>query len=190
MNWLDWLLIAFLLVSAVSGFREGFVRMGIGLAALIVGFLGASWFGGIVEDSLMPYVHAKPVAALLGFLIVFFGVMMAGTLLGMLLSKMLKLVGLSPVDRALGGAFGVTRGAIVIVVVAMVVTAFAPKSLPRAVDDSTIAPYVFRASRVMTAMTPYEIREGFDRAYKDLRGLWEEAVRRKPGSKRIEVRNE
>lgn len=189
MNWLDWLVVAFLAVSAFNGFREGFVRIGIGFAAMIVGFLAASWFGGIVADSLMPYV-ARPFAAIAGFMIVFFGVIVLGSLLAMLLTRMLKLVGLSPIDRVMGGAFGLVRGFVVIVVVAMVVTAFAPKSLPGAVQQSQIAPYVFGASRELSAMTPFEIRDRFGRAYHDLKGLWEEAVQRKPKSKRIEIRNE
>lgn len=190
MNWLDWLIVGFLAISVFNGFREGFVRIGIGFGAMIVGFLAASWFGGIVADSLMPYIDSKPFAAIAGFMVVFFGVIALGALVAMILTRMLKLIGLSPIDRVMGGAFGLVRGFVVIVVVAMVVTAFAPKSLPGAVRHSEIAPYVFGASRALSAMTPFEIREGFDRAYRELKGLWEEAVQRKPKSKRIEIRNE
>ena len=96
MNWLDWFLIVFLVISLVNGFREGFVRMGIGLAALIVGFLSASWFGGMVAGSLMPYLHSRAFASIAAFLIIFFGVVMAGALVGMVITRMLKLIGLSP----------------------------------------------------------------------------------------------
>ena len=190
MNWLDWLVVGFLLVSIVSGFREGFVRMGIGFAAMIVGFLTASWFGGIVANAFQPYVHSKPVASIAGFLVVFFGVLAAGALIAMVLSRMLKIVGLSLIDRLMGGAFGLVRGFVVVVVVAMIVSAFAPKSLPDAIDDAVTAPYVFGAARAFSAVTPFEIRDRFDRAYKELKGLWQEAIHRKPKSKRIEVRNE
>jgi membrane protein required for colicin V production len=189
MNWLDWVLVVFLVVSVANGFREGFVRMGIGFAAMIIGFFTASWFGGMVAGSLMPYIHSKAMAGIVAFLLVFFGVLIVGALIASLLTRVLKIVGLSWADRLMGGAFGAVRGFVVLVVITMVITAFAPKSLPRAVEHSQFAPYVFGASRILTAATPYEIREGFDRAYKDLRGLWEEAVNRKK-SKRIPVRNE
>ena len=78
MNWLDWIFIVALLLSIANGFREGFVRMGIGFAALIVGFFCASWFGGIVAGSLLPYVIRGRVAAIAGYMIVFFGVIVAG----------------------------------------------------------------------------------------------------------------
>jgi membrane protein required for colicin V production len=190
MNWLDWLVVAFLLISVVNGFREGFVRMGIGFAAMIVGFFAASWFGGMVAGSLMAYIDSRPIAGILAFLLVFFGILIAGALLAALITHILKIVGLTWADRVMGGAFGVVRGFVVLVVITLGITAFVPKSLPRAVEDSHLAPYVFGASRMLTAATPFEIREGFDRAYKDLRGFWEEAVNRKGKSKRIPVRNE
>ncbi|HYI95531.1 MAG TPA: CvpA family protein [Bryobacteraceae bacterium] len=189
MNWLDWVLVIFLVVSIANGLREGFVRMGIGFAAMIIGFFAASWFGGMVAGSLQPYINSKALAGIVAFLLVFFGVLIAGALIAALLVKVLKIVGLSWADRLLGGAFGVVRGFVVLVVITMVITAFVPKSLPRAVEHSQLAPYVFAASRVLTAATPYEIREGFDRAYSDLRGLWEEAVNRKKTTK-IPVRSE
>jgi membrane protein required for colicin V production len=189
-NWLDWLVAVFLVVSIANGLREGFVRMGIGFAALIVGFFGASWFGGMAAGSLTPYIHSKAGASVLGFLIVFFGVLLLGALVAAFLTRVLKIVGLSWMDRLLGGAFGIVRGFAVLVVITMGVTAFAPNSLPRAVEDSVFAPYVFGASRVVAAATPFEIREGFERAHKELRGLWEDTLAHKPKGKRIEVRNE
>jgi membrane protein required for colicin V production len=190
MNWLDWIFILALLISIAHGFREGFVRMGIGFLALIVGFFCASWSGGMVAGFILPYVGSRPVAAIAGYLIVFFGVLIAGSLVAALLTRMLKIIGLSWADRLLGGACGLIRGFIVIVIIAMVFTAFAPKSLPRATEESTLAPYVLGGARALAAATPFEIRDNFERAYRDLKGLWKEALRRKPGSKHIEVRNE
>ena len=121
-------------------------------------------------------------------MVIFLGVVILGALIAAFIARVLKIVGLSWIDRILGGAFGIVRGFVVVVVVAMVVTAFAPNALPRALDDSTCAPYVFGASRVLTAMTPFDIRDGFDRAYKEMQGLWEEAFKRKP--KPLEVRHQ
>jgi membrane protein required for colicin V production len=184
---MDWLLIAFWVASVANGFQEGIVRMGIGMMALIAGFFLASWFGGMAGASLMPYVHVKAVAGLMGYMVVFIGVLLIGTLLGALIARMLKLVGLSWMDRILGGAFGLVRGFVVVSVVAMVVTAFAPSWMPKAVNDSKLAPYVLRSARVFAAATPFEIRNGFDTTYKELRDLWTAATQKR---KRIESRAE
>lgn len=178
MNWLDWLVTAFLVISIVNGFREGFVRMGIGMAALVVGFFGASWFGGMAAASLAPYVPSKAGASILGFLVVFFGVLILGALLASVLTRILKIVGLSWFDRILGAGFGGARGLVVLTVVTMALTAFVPGSLPAAVRNSTVAPYVFQASRMLTAATPFELRDRFDDAYQRLRGVWQEATRK------------
>ena len=38
MNWVDWIILITLLLGLMNGFREGFVRIVIGFAALIVAF--------------------------------------------------------------------------------------------------------------------------------------------------------
>lgn len=190
MNWLDWVLCAFLLASIANGFVEGFVRMSIGLLSAVVGFVVASWFGGVVADSLMPHLHSRPLALIFGFQIVFFGILIAGVLLAWLLSRMLKIIGLSFFDRLLGGGFGIVRGFLTIVVITMVVMAFAPKSLPSAAKESRIAPYVLKSAQLLAEVTPFEIRDGFNRAYKDMRDAWKEVVRPHVKPRKLDVKIE
>ena len=130
------------------------------MLALLTGFIGASWFYGLAADPLLPYVHNRMVANLLGFLAILMAVMAAGALIAALLVRMFHLVGLSIVDRSLGAALGVARGTFVLVVITMAIMAFAPRRLPAAVDSSTLAPYVIRAARVASAATPYEVKNG------------------------------
>ena len=149
MNWVDWLLIVFLFISIANGFQEGMVRIGIGILALITGFFLASWFGGMAAASLQPYVSSHAAASVFGYLLVFCGVLILGALIAALIVRMLKLIGLSWMDRLLGGVFGVVRGFVIVAVVAMVVTALAPKWLPAAVNHSQLAPYGLPASSVL-----------------------------------------
>jgi membrane protein required for colicin V production len=169
MNWLDWLIAALIIASIWGGFRQGFVRMGIGFAALIVGFIAASWFYGAVGAELMPWVHSKAVASVLGFILVYAGVMVIGTIIAAIVVRVFKLVGLTPVDRLLGAALGLVRAAIVVTVATLVVMAFAPKRMPAAVHESTLAPYILGASDVFSSATPYDIKEGFRRSYAEIR---------------------
>jgi membrane protein required for colicin V production len=171
MNWVDWFLILALCISIANGFQEGMVRIGIGFIALIAGFFVASWFGGMVAGNLQPYVTSPAAASVLGYLLVFSGVLVLGALVATLITRMLKLIGLSWMDRVLGGAFGVVRGFFVVAVIAMVFTALAPKSVPDAVKTSKYAPYVLRTADVLTELTPFEIRDGFDRAYAEFRKI-------------------
>lgn len=119
LNWLDWTIVGFVVVSIISGFRDGFIRLGIGFVALLVGFVLAAWFYGLAAEPLVPYVKMRAVANLLGFQAIFFGTMLAGALLAALIARVFKLIGLSVVDRALGGAFALVRAAFIVVIVAM-----------------------------------------------------------------------
>ena len=56
----------------------------------------------------------------------------------------------------------------------MCVMAFAPNSLPGAVERSEIAPYVIRGSRVLTAVAPFDLREGFNRTFDRLQAIIKE----------------
>lgn len=171
MNWLDWLIVAFVAVSVIGGFKEGFIRMGVGFAALIVGFLAASWFHGSAAAVLLPFIHSKPAASILGYILIFVLVMIAGTLIAAIIVRIFKLIGLSLMDRLLGAVFGFVRAAIVLAIAAMIIMAFAPRRMPAAVNQSELAPYVLGGSELLAAVTPYEIKKGFEKSYAELREM-------------------
>jgi membrane protein required for colicin V production len=170
-NWLDWTIIAFFAFALIGGFRDGFVRLVIGMAALAAGFIFAAWFYGLAADSLLPWVTARPLANLLGFALILCGTIAAGCLLSSLIARLFKLAGLSFVDRALGGAFALVRAAFILAVITMALMAFAPKWMPRAVRGSTIAPYMIEGADVLTAATPFELKRGFAEALDEVQGM-------------------
>jgi membrane protein required for colicin V production len=174
MNWLDWAIVLFVVLSIVGGFREGFIRIGIGFVALLIGFLGAAWFYGLLADPLLPYVKARWLANLLAFQIIFFGVMIAGAVFAALITRMFRMIGLSPIDRALGALFGAVRAGFVVVIVTLCVMAFAPRSLPAAVETSRFAPDIIRTSRVLSSLAPYELKQGFNRTFDQVQGMIKE----------------
>jgi membrane protein required for colicin V production len=183
MNWLDLVFGLILAASAVSGFRKGLLRIGIGLGATILGFLVASWSYGTVGFSLRPYVPNKAAANFLAFLLIFCIILGLGALVAAVMARIFKLVGLTIVDRILGAVFGVVRGMLICVVIAMIMLAFAPGSTRAAVGQSYVGPYVVDASRVLSAMTPHEIRDGFHDGYDVVRDMWTEAFKKKPQKK-------
>ena len=103
MTWLDMILAGILIVSTAAGFMKGFFRLGIGLAATVLAFLLAGWFYADASAWAIPYTSSKGVANFVGYLIVFFSIMIAGALLGRLMAKLFKWIGLSWLDRAGGG---------------------------------------------------------------------------------------
>jgi membrane protein required for colicin V production len=185
-NWFDVLLLLICLASVAAGFKQGFVRLGIGFAAVVAGFLLAAWFYGTAGNFVEPFVQSRIASNIIGFLMVLFGVMVLGGILGWIAAKAFKLVGLSWLDRLAGGAFGAVRGAVVCVAILMVTMAFTSKP-PKVVAESQIAPYLAGAAHAASRLAPYEIRYGAQKGYNDLRRMWDEVMKKQPEEKRRSI---
>jgi membrane protein required for colicin V production len=177
MNWLDYLLIAILLVSVLLSARKGFSREVIGLAAAILGLVLGMWFYGLAGAWLIPYVSSPRIANLAGFLLVVLAVMLLGWLLGWIVSHFLRTIGLSFFDRLLGAAFGFLRGLVIAIALLTAYMAFGPevdsKMVSASLLHSRIAPYVLDASRAFVAIAPMELKASFLRQYALVKSLVE-----------------
>jgi membrane protein required for colicin V production len=107
------------------------------------------------------------------------GVILLGSLVGALIAKLMKVVHLSWLDRLLGGAFGLLRGALVGGIILLVLTTFSSKPPPESVAHSRIAPYVMSTARLMVYAAPREFREGFHESYAKLRQFWSDVTNKK-----------
>jgi len=173
-NWIDWLLLIVVGSSVLSGLRAGFARVGVGFIATIVGIFCGFWFYGIAAAHVLDYVSSRAVANLIGFFAIFAAVLILGAIVGHILAKLFKWAGLSWLDRLLGGAFGLARGAVVAVALVTVLLAFSPSPPPRSVADSKWLPYLSGVSNVLAAMTPREIKEGFRETQDKAEKMWSE----------------
>jgi membrane protein required for colicin V production len=179
-NWIDGLLILVVGVSLVSGFAAGFARVGVGFIATIFGIFLGFWCYGIVGAYVLDYVSSRAIANLIGFFAIFIGVAIVGAVVGRILARFFKWVGLSWFDRLLGGAFGAVRGVVVAVALVTVLLAFSPSPPPRSVTDSKLVPYVSDVSNVLALLTPHEIKDAFRDTNDKARRIWSENARRQP----------
>lgn len=172
MNWLDVVLIAIVGVSFAAGLVKGFTRAAIGLVTLILALFCGLWFYGIPAGFFREYLSSQELANFVGFMLIFAVLMIAGSLIGWGIGKLLKAVKLSWLDRLAGGAFGVVRGVLVGAAFVTALMAFAPKGPPASVARSEVAPYVMHAARVVVAAAPHEVKTGFRNSYERIRELW------------------
>ena len=178
MNWLDFVLGLILLLSVIGGLRAGLIREVIGLAALVLGLFCGLWFYGLPAAWVAPYFSSKQLANGIGFFLIFGGIVSLGALVTWLLEKVLKAAKLTWLNRLLGGVFGVLRAALVGTVIIMGLMAFSEKPPPRSVAHSRLAPHMVDAARVMAALAPYEVKEGFRQSYEKVKQFWAEAVKK------------
>ena len=183
MNWLDYIFIAILAISTLSSLRRGFVSEMIGMVATVAGLVLAFWFYGVAGSVLEPVVNSHRLASLLGFILVFAAVMLAGSLVNWVLKKFLTATGLSIPDRLLGVVFGLIRGAAICLALMTAVIAWSPReehaTAPAAVVNSQIAPVLTEASKVAVSMAPMELRRNFQEGYALLEQAWKKVAPRK-----------
>ena len=118
----DGLLLAVLLLSVLLGAWRGLVYEVLSVASWVAAFVLAQGYADeaalmLPLDSLSP-----PLRLAVGFLVVFIAVAFAGGLLAWLVKKLVASVGLRPVDRVLGSAFGLARGVVMLLAFAVVVS--------------------------------------------------------------------
>lgn len=118
---LDWVFVAVLVLSLALGAWRGLVYEVLSVLSWLAAFVLAQWLGPDLAAWLPMGQAAEPLRFAAGFAVVFIATVFAGGLLAWATKKMIEAVGLRPVDRTLGAAFGLVRGAVLVLAFAVVV---------------------------------------------------------------------
>ncbi|HET6962063.1 MAG TPA: CvpA family protein [Terriglobia bacterium] len=175
LNVLDWIVVVIVASSVISSVLKGFAREAISLAAVILGLLLASWFYPQAGSLVSAYVKTQEIASLVGFILIFLGVLLAGAIISFVVTKFLRVVDLQWFDRLLGAAFGLARGWLVGSVIFLGLTAF-PVQI-EVVQHATLGPHLLMSARVLAVITPAPLKEQFLEGYDKVRSLWEKAAK-------------
>ncbi|HEX4748520.1 MAG TPA: CvpA family protein [Bryobacteraceae bacterium] len=171
-TWIDVALTLIILWSVATGLRSGLARVVVGFVAAIAAFIAGFWFYRLVAVKLAPWLGDSTLANFAGFIIVFVGVLIIGSMIGAALSKMFAWIGLSWINRILGGAAGFVRGILLIAALLDVVIAFAPSPTPEVLQRSLVVPYVSTVSAWLISLAPHSLRQAFEEELDNLRRYW------------------
>lgn len=120
MTWFDYAVLIILGFSVLLSVMRGMVRE---LLALL-SWLAAFWLANFYSVQLAPLLPAsipnESMRLLGAFVIIFLVVLLGMSLVTIALSEVIKSLGLKLADRALGGLFGLLRGALVVMVIVLV----------------------------------------------------------------------
>lgn len=153
MSWLDWALMAVLLLSALLGLWRGLVYEVLSLAVWVVAFVLAQAYAAPVGAWLPVDGFSQPLQLAAGFAAVFVAAAFVGGLLAWLVKKFVESVGLRPVDRILGGAFGLARGMVILLGLAVVVS-MTPLQSQERWRDSAVAGVLSRTLHAIKPLLP------------------------------------
>ena len=119
MAWLDYAVLGVFAVSLVLGAWRGLVREIISMLGWVIAFLAANLFAGPLGGVMPQSIPTPELRVAAAYVAVFVGSLMATSLIGLLLSKIMKAVGLGGLDRFLGALFGTARGLLIVLAAAL-----------------------------------------------------------------------
>jgi membrane protein required for colicin V production len=117
----DWILLAILAFSMLLGAWRGLVYEVLSVLGWAVSFYAAHYFAPQVSGWLPMQSSSDAVRYAAAFVLVFVVAVFTAGLLASLLKKLTAAIGLRPIDRTMGAAFGLVRGAILLLAVSVVV---------------------------------------------------------------------
>jgi membrane protein required for colicin V production len=125
-NGADWAIVVVVVLSALISIARGFVREALSLLVWVVAFVVAFFFSERLAPLLDNLVELPSLRYLAAFAILFVCTLIVGSVVNFLVVQLVRMTGLSAVDRLLGMMFGVCRG----VLMALLVLIFLPKIIP------------------------------------------------------------
>jgi membrane protein required for colicin V production len=139
-NGADWAILSILGLSIVLSLWRGFVREAISLAGWIAAFVVANMF---VDE--MAIFLAQWIVNVTGRYVAAYALLLVATLvtagvLGKLGAQVVKVTGLTLLDRLLGTAFGFVRGIIIVLVLVYVLRHLAPPQNLVWLDEAQLMP--------------------------------------------------
>jgi len=166
MNWLDWVLLAIIILTAVVGLVRGFVRQAIGLVAVVCGLVLAVVYYEQLAGVFNTFVHNPLLSNFLGFLLIFGVVLAAGAILGYLLTKAMK-GPLAFANRFFGFLFGLVKAVLICGILVFALVSF--EVAKPALETSVLAPACLGVTRAVINLVPKDLRTRFNDSYKRIR---------------------
>jgi membrane protein required for colicin V production len=160
MSLADWFICAVVLLNVVTAAMQGFFSEALTMAGLVVGYLVAAWKYRGLAEWLESFLKNPWLAEILGFLTIFFAIVLLFGLAARAARWLMRQSGLSGLDRFLGAILGLLKGGLMVAVILMGMTAFTPTS--KLLANSQLAPYFLVVGRAAIWLAPTELRARFN----------------------------
>lgn len=160
MNWVDLIIIAIIVISALISLVRGFVKESISLASWVVaGFIALRYFTALA-DLLEPYIESPTIRSGTGFAILFVCSLIVGAVINFMASQLVSKTGLSGTDKSLGVVFGAARG-IIIVIMLVLLAGLTPMPSESWWKESTMVEYFTSMAGWIKDILPDDVASRF-----------------------------
>jgi membrane protein required for colicin V production len=158
MTWLDYAVVGVFAVSLVVGVWRGLVREVVSVLGWVIAFLAANLLAGPLGPSMPQAIPTPELRVAAAFVAVFVAALVLGSLAGLLLSKLVKSVGLGCVDRLLGAVFGAARGLLLVAAAAVLAGLTSAPRQPYW-RDSASGPWLVQIAQTLRPLLPQTLTE-------------------------------
>jgi membrane protein required for colicin V production len=119
MTWLDYVVIAVLIISIAWGVWRGLVHEVLSLVGWILAFVAGNVFAMPLAER-FPAAMRPELRVVVAYVLIFIATLVVAALLAAIFTKFIKVSVLHSLNRWLGALFGLLRGLLIVVVLAMV----------------------------------------------------------------------
>jgi membrane protein required for colicin V production len=139
MNEVDVAILIVIGLSCLFGLWRGLIKEVLSLLSWVAALLIARVYSQYLSDLMTGLIENEGARYVAAFAALFVIVMMLGTLLNFLFSKLLIVSGLKFADRVFGGVFGIARGVIIVMVIMFITSVFVSET--ERWQQSVLIPY-------------------------------------------------
>lgn len=156
-NVLDWLLAASLAISICTAFLKGLIASLVSLFGLCAATFTAIAYTPRMAAVLLAWVGSPLIARPGAFMLILAAVYLSVTLVGRLLHGVCRAVGLGFLDRMAGAVFGLVRGTLLLVSLALPLEPYLQHSVEG--RSSLLLPFLLQVSHGVFSVVPQDMRD-------------------------------
>ncbi|MGD8665573.1 MAG: CvpA family protein [Desulfobacterales bacterium] len=171
MNPFDIFIIIVLSYSIIRGLFRGLVKEVSSIIGVLGGFYAAYSYFPMAAKLLAGIVKDESYLNILSFLIIFCGILIIISILGVVIKYLLNVAFLGWIDRICGVGFGLIKGVLIVTVIFIILTTFLSKGTPL-IKNSILAPHVTWISEKMVGLVSDDLKNDFFTKLDEFKKAW------------------
>ena len=171
MNPFDMIIVAVVSVCLIRGIFIGLIREVFSIIGVFTGFYAAYTYYPQTVNLLKGWWTDVAYLNIASFLIIFCGVFIVVSVLGIVIKYLMNLAFLGWFDRIAGAAFGLFKGILIVSILLLILTAFLPKGA-KVVRNSVLSRHVAFITERMSRVVSRDMKQQFNANIGEFRKGW------------------
>jgi len=171
MNIFDAVCITILGYCPVRGIFRGLIKELSSIVGVFGGFYAAYTYFMKVGKLFSSWISNISYLNILSFLIIFCGVFIIISIIGVIIKYLLNIAFLGWVDHICGVGFGTIKGILIVSMLLMILTAFLPKNTPL-IKNSLLSPIIASVSGKMSKVVSKDMKREFVAKIEEYKKAW------------------